>query len=150
MSNNKFADKLKDGVSFHEIEGFAGKHTSEIFSVLAILIGAFSSAYDFFTGPKLTILFLAIGAIGGVLFSLPVERGLRQFYHFAYKKEKMTEILVGSLKIAIALFVPFLYFGLMGLLAGTSYHYHLRGAQVASHNEPRSPYKHKDDGEEHD
>ncbi len=148
MSQNKFVDKLKEGVSVHEIEGFAGKHTSEIFSVLAILIGTFSSAYDFFTGPKVTLLFLAIGAIGGILFSAPVEKGLKQLYQFTLKKEKMTEILIGALKIVVALFVPFLYFGLMGLLAGTSYHYYLRRAQIASENMPH-PHK-KEDGEEHD
>jgi hypothetical protein len=149
MAKNKIVEKLKEGVSVHEIEGFAGKHTTEIFSCLAILIGAISSSYDFFTGPKLTIAFLTLGALIAVFFPAPVEKGLKQLYSFTFKQEKMTEIILGAVKIVIAIFIPFLYFGLLGLLAGTSYHYYIRHAQIMSEN--RSSFSRKGDaGDEHD
>ena len=61
MDKDKFTDKLKEGVSVQELEEFARKHTTEVFSVLAIIVGAISSAFDFFTGPGWTIVFTALG-----------------------------------------------------------------------------------------
>ncbi|HSX37736.1 MAG TPA: hypothetical protein VLE95_02775 [Chlamydiales bacterium] len=139
MAKSKLADKFKEGMSVHELEGFASKHTTELFSILAIIIGAISSAYDFFTGPRLTIFFLSAGALIAILFSAPVERGLKQLYRFAFKQEKITEIIFGLVKIIVAIFIPFIFFGFLGLLAGTSYHYYIRHAQVLSENHPAAP-----------
>jgi hypothetical protein len=149
MDKNKFTTKLKEGVSMHELEHLARKHTTEVLSVLAVVIASVSSAYDFFTGPKLTILFFAIGAIAAICFPAPVERGLKQLYHFTFKQEKTTEIIIGGIKIIVAVFIPFLYFGLMGLLAGTSYHYYIRHAQIINENRPSHSHK-SHDGDEHD
>lgn len=149
MAKNKIVEKLKEGVSVHEIEGFASKHTTEIFSVIAIVIGAISSSYDFFTGPMLTIAFLTLGVLIAFFFPAPVEKGLKQLYSFTFKQEKMTEIILGAVKIVVAIFIPFLYFGLIGLLAGTSYHYYIRHAQTMSENRPSSSRRH-DAGDEHD
>lgn len=149
MGKNKLVDKLKEGVSVHELEGYASRHTTEVFSVLAMIIGAVSSSYDFFTGPKLTILFFTLGALIAVFFPAPVEKGLKQLYSFTFKQEKMTEIILGTFKIIVAIFVPFIYFGLLGLLAGTSYHYYVRHAQIMSENRPSTPLKNKA-GDEHD
>jgi hypothetical protein len=149
MAKNKFADKLKEGVSVHELEGFASKHTTEIFSVIAMIIAAISSCYDFFTGPALTIIFLTLGALVAVFFPAPVEKGLKQLYSFTFKQEKITEIVLGVVKIVVAIFIPFLYFALLGLLAGTSYHYYIRHSQIISENNPR-PSSKRDSGDEHD
>jgi hypothetical protein len=149
MAKNKIVDKLKEGVSVDELEGFARKHTTEVFSVLALIIAAISSSFDFFTGPKITIFFTAIGALLAIFFPAPVERGLKQLYTFTFKQEKMTEIILGCVKIVISIFIPFLYFGLVGLLAGTSYHYYIRHAQIISDNKPRESRRH-DSGGEHD
>jgi len=149
MAKNKLVDKLKEGVSVDELEGFASKHTTEVFSVLAMIIGAISSSFDFFTGPKLTILFLTVGTLVAVIFPAPIERGLKQLYSFTFKQDKMTEIIFGAVKIVVAIFIPFLYFGLIGLLAGTSYHYFVRHAQIASENRPSSPRR-SEAGDEHD
>lgn len=132
MNKSKFSDKLKEGISVQEIEGFARKHTTEVFSVLALLIAAVSSIFDFFTGAGMTITFLTVGTILAIFFPAPAEKGLKQLYHFTYKQEKTTEIILGSVKIVVAIFLPFLYFGLVGLLAGTSFHYYIRHAQVAT------------------
>lgn len=141
-------EKIKDGVSVKEVEDFARKYTTEVFAVLAIVIGSFSSMYDFFTGPKLTIAFIAIGIILGIFFPVPVEKGLKQFYSFSYKQEKMTQIILGFVKIVISLFIPFVLFGCIGLLAGTSYHYYTRHAQIMNAHRPQRP--HSSSGDEHD
>lgn len=145
----KLMDKIKEGVSVQEVEDFARKYTTEVFSVLAIVIGGISSMYDFFTGPKLTIAFLAIGVILGIFFPAPVEKGLKQFYSFSFKQEKTTQMILGLVKVVVGLFIPFVLFGFMGLLAGTSYHYYTRHAQIMSENRPHKPHK-GISGEEHD
>lgn len=142
-------DKIKEGVSVQEVEDFARKYTLEVFSVLAIVIASISSMYDFFTGPKLTIVFITVGLILGVFFPAPVERGLKQFYSFSYKQEKMTQMIIGCVKIVIGLFIPFIIFGAVGLLAGTSYHYYTRHAQVMGENKPQKPRR-STSGDEHD
>ena len=149
MDKNKFTEKLKEGVSVQEIEDFARKHTTEVFSVLALIIGAISSTFDFFTGPGWTIIFTALGAIAGVFFPAPVEKILKQLYSFTLKQEKTTEMILGGVKIIIAIFIPFIYFGLIGLLAGTSYHYYLRHAQVVNENKPPRSRRGAS-GDEHD
>lgn len=144
----KLMDKIKEGVSVQEVEDFARKYTTEVFSVLAIVIGSISSMYDFFTGPKMTITFLAIGVIVGIFFPAPVEKGLKQFYSFSYKQEKTTQMILGLVKVVVGLFIPFVFFGFMGLLAGTSYHYYTRHAQIMGENRPKG---HRGiSGEEHD
>lgn len=148
MDKNKISQKLKEGVSVQELETFARKHTTEVFSVLAIIIGSISSIFDFFTGPGMAIAFMAIGTIVAIFFPAPVEKGLKQMYAFTYKQEKTTEIIIGAVKIVVAVFIPFLYFGLLGLLSGTSYHYYVRHSQITSQNEPRRKFK--SSGDEHD
>ena len=149
MAKNNLFNKFKDGVSVQEIEDFARKHTIEAFTLLAILIGSISSMYDFFTGPKLSIFFLALGAVLAIVFPVPVEKGLKQIYSFTFKQEKMTQVIIGIVKIIIALFIPFILFGLLGLLAGTSYHYYTRHAQIM---EESKPYRSRrgSSGDEHD
>lgn len=149
MNKSKFTDKLKEGVSVQELEEFARKHTTEVFSVLAIVIGAISSMFDFFTGPGWTILFTGLGAVLAMFFPAPIEKWLKQLYYFTYKQEKTTEMILGGVKIVIAIFIPFIYFGLLGLLAGTSYHYYIRHAQVMGENKPTSMQRGAS-GEEHD
>lgn len=149
MSKNKFMDKLKEGVSVQEVEDFARKYSIEVFTVVAIVIGAFSSMFDFFTGPSLTILFTAIGVVLGIFFPAPVEKGLKQFFGFTFKQEKSTQLILGAVKIVVGIFIPFLLFGFIGLLAGTSYHYYTRHAQIVSENKP-SKTRHSSSSEEHD
>lgn len=148
MNKSNFTEKLKQGVSAQQLEDFARKHTQEVFSTLAIFIGAVSSIFDFFTGPEWSILFLAVGAIVAIVFPVPIEKRLKQIYSFSLKQEKTTEMILGGVKIVIAIFLPFIYFGFLGLLAGSSYHYYIRHSQIAEenthHKTPRSKPKNSD------
>lgn len=148
MGKNKFSEKLKEGVSVKEIEEFARHHTIEVFSVLAIIIATITSCWDYFTGPKLSIFFLALGTVVTILFPVPIERMLKQLYGFALKQEKSTQLMLGAVKIVVALFVPFILFGVVGLLAGSSYHYYIRHAQIMKENTPSKPKR--GEGGEHD
>ncbi len=150
MAKNNLMDKLKEGVSVQEVEDFARKYAVEVISVAAIVIGAISSIFDFFTGPGLSVFFTAVGAILGIFFPVPVEKGLKRIYVFTFKQEKNTQLILGAVKIVVAIFIPFLIFGLLGLLAGTAYHYYVRHAQ-SNKEEMRSPkMHHHTHGDEHD
>ena len=149
MDKNKFTKKLKEGVSVQELEEFARKHTTEVFTVLALVIATISSIFNFFTGPGWTIFFASLGSIIAIFFPLPVERGLKQYYSFSFKQEKTTEMILGGVKIVIAIFVPFILFFFLGCLAGTAFHYYIRHAQIMKDNKPTST-RHVETGEEHD
>ena len=149
MKKNKLSEKLKEGVSVQELEEFARKHMTEVISVLALTIATISSAFDFFTGPTWTILFTALGAILGIFLPASVERWLKQLYGFTFKQEKSTQMILGGVKIVIAIFIPFVLFGIVGLLAGTSYHYYTRHAQATTEvNHSHSSHRKSED--EHD
>jgi hypothetical protein len=144
----KLMDKIKDGVSVQEVEDFARKHTTEVFLVLSIVIASISSMYDFFVGPKLAIFFLALGLIFGVFYPVPVEKKLKQFYNFFYRQEKLNQFVLSFVQIVVSLFIPFIIFGCIGLLGGTSYHYYTRNAQVSGDNKSHKNSRFSD-GEHH-
>jgi hypothetical protein len=144
---NKFTERLKEGVSVKEIEEFARKHTVEVFSILALVIATISSYWAFFTGPKFALFFAAMGCIASILFPTPIERGLKQLYDFTLKQEKTTQIILGAVKLVVAIFIPFLLFGLIGLLAGGSYHYYVRHAQIVTENKPNKGGRRPEPGE---
>jgi hypothetical protein len=149
MNKKDLFNKVKEGVSVQEVEDFARKYAVEVFSVIAVVVAGLSSMFDFFTGAGFSILFATIGVILGVFCSVPADRLLRQFYAFAFKQEKTTQIVLGVMKIIIAIFIPFILFGLVGLLAGTAYHYyayHYQSEQPSKMN--KIPRNHS--GEEHD
>jgi hypothetical protein len=135
MDHKKLGNKIKEGVSAQEIENFAKKHTPEVFSTIAIFVGAISSIFDFFTGAGFSILFCAIGAIVAIAFPASVEKTLKRIYTFTLKQEKTTEMVLGGVKILIAIFLPFIYFGFVGLLSGTAYHFYIRHAQAIEKDE---------------
>jgi len=146
MNKNKFTEKLKKGVSVHEIEHFTRKHLTEVFTVAALVIGAISSCWDFFIGPKLTLLFFTLGAVLGIFFPVFVEKVIHKLY---VRQETTTQLVFGAVKIVIAIFIPFVLFGVFGLLAGTAYHYYTRHAQIMDAN--KSSRKPRDtSGDEHD
>ena len=147
MSMNKFTEKLKEGVSVKEIEDFTRQHTIEVFSILAIIIATITSCWDFFTGPKISVFFFALGAIVSILFPVVIERALKQLYNFMLKQEKSTQLILGAVKIVIAIFIPFILFAVLGLLAGSSYHYYIRHAQIVKENKPSKPGRGIEGGE---
>lgn len=134
MSKADLSEKWKKGVSFQQLEDFARSHTQEVFSTLALFVGAISSIFDFFTGAHWSIFFIGLGAIIGIVAPIATEKKLRYLYDFLLQQEKTTQMILGGVKIVIAIFLPFIYFGFLGLLAGTSYHFYVRHAQIIEEN----------------
>lgn len=137
----KMTDMIKEGVSVQEIENFARKYTSEVFTALAIVVASISSMFDFFMGPAWSIGFCGLGAVIAIIFPVQLEVAMKKLYSFIGKQEKATEIIVGIVRLVIAIFIPFIIFAGIGLHAGTTYHLYSRSAGGKKHEK-------KDEGEE--
>jgi hypothetical protein len=149
MADKKLSDKLKESVSFHDIEGFRKKYATEILTVIALAIAAISSALDFFTGPKLTIFVFALATIVAIFFPDPVQKSIKKIYGFFYMQEPTTQLIISAVRIVVAIFVPFVLFGAFGLLAGLSFHYYTRRYEHSGEiNRPKPPKNTSND--EHD
>ena len=121
-------DKMKE--NFSGVEQFARKYTVETLTAVAILVATLSSWGRFFIGSfGWAVVFVAVGAIIGIFFPTQIDHGIKRAHAFSIKEGRTGEILMEVIKIAIALFLPFLYFGFLGLMTGTSYHYYARFAQ---------------------
>lgn len=77
-------------------------------------------------GTFLSLLFLIAGSAIGAFFSEQADKMIKMACHTFYKKDRASEIIGGSVMAAIALFIPFAYFGFLGVLIGGAYHYYLK------------------------
>lgn len=112
--------KVKDGVSVEEIEKYTRKYTSEIFMIVAIAVAMFSSVFDFFIGSSWAVFLTTVGLIYALLAPKQVGAILNKMVSFSMK-DRSTEIMVGIVRIVVAIFLPAILFGIMGLVAGTAY-----------------------------
>ena len=126
MNKNKFTEKVKESIPVEKIEKFSRKYATEVFSAAALIVGAISALSHFFSGPALTIFFTVLGSILGIFFPDQIDRGLQWLYNFSFRQQKAAQTILGILEIAIGFFLPFVLYGLVGLLAGSSYHYYTR------------------------
>ena len=124
----KMTDLIKEGVSVQEIENFARKYTSEVFTALAIIIASISGMLDFFWKPSWSIGFCGLGAVIAIIFPIQIEIAMQKLYGFIAKQEKATEIIVGIVRLVIAIFIPLIIFAGIGLHAGTAYHIYTRNS----------------------
>jgi hypothetical protein len=116
--------------NFSEVEKFARRHTIETLTVIAIAVAALSAWAHFFVGTLgWSMIFMAAGAVVGIFFPTHIDKGIKMIYSFSSGDNKMTEVIAEGVKIAIALFLPFIYFCFLGMMAGTSYHYYTRYIQ---------------------
>jgi hypothetical protein len=112
MDENKF----KEGMSVKELSSFTKKHRIEVFFCLAFLLACFFSFVMFGTG--WAIIATSIGGIIGVLLAAKVSHLFKKIFHFVFKQEQTTQIILGVLLLIIAIFIPPLYFLLLGLSGG--------------------------------
>lgn len=117
-----FTEKFKEGVSVEDIEKFARKYTNEVFLILSLIIATISSIFTFFTGPGWSLLFAGLLAIVGIAFPVHVEKIVKKIFKFQSKDDKTTIIIIGIVRIVLAIFIPFILFAEIGLLAGYSFH----------------------------
>jgi uncharacterized membrane protein len=121
-------EKLKQNIP--DVGRFARRHLSQTLTTLALLIGAFSAWKGFFVGGAfITLFFLAAGAALGIFLPTRVDEALKKVFQALHKKNKASEIVIGMIKIVMALFVPFVFFGFIGVFAGSAYSYYSRKAE---------------------
>jgi poly(A) polymerase Pap1 len=132
MANNNFSEKLKDSVSFQDLDSFRRRYTREIFTVVSIAVASISSAWDFFTGPKLTIFVFALCVIATIFFADSVRKTVKKLYGFLNAQENSTQMILDCVSVVVAIFVPFVIFGALGFLAGLSFQYFSRQPKMSS------------------
>jgi len=118
----KVTEKIKEGVSVEEIEKFARKYTNEVFLILALIIATISSIFGFFTGPTWSLIFAGLLAIVGIALPVQVGKFLKKLLKFQAVSPKTTIIIIGIVRIVLGIFIPFILFAEIGLLAGYSFH----------------------------
>lgn len=122
MDHKKLKEQIQENLTVEKIEKHFRDNMTEVFSVVALAIGAISSSWDFFTGPKLTILVFTLCTIIGIFATESVCKVLDQLYGFFREQNSTTRMIYGAVKIVLGLFIPFVLFGVYGLLAGYSFH----------------------------
>ncbi|HSX26961.1 MAG TPA: hypothetical protein VLE89_08160 [Chlamydiales bacterium] len=121
-----------------DIKHFVRKHISETLTVAAFVLGGLSAWRElFYGGIGLTLFFLVVCAALAIFFPVQVDSVLKKFYELTHKKDKTSEIIVGSCTAVVAFLLPFIFFGMVGLLAGSSYHYFTGHAQ-GSHSKDKA------------
>lgn len=124
MDKNSFK-KIKDNLP--GMDELTHRYLSESFAVIAIAVASFSAWRAIFMGgPFLSFIFIVIGSVIGIFCSDQADKMLKMACETFYKKNRTSEIIGGSVMIAVALFVPFIYFGFLGVLIGGAYHYYLK------------------------
>jgi hypothetical protein len=113
-------ERLKEGVSFQELEGFTRKHTNELLLILAIFIAALSSMIGIFSGSGWAIALASLCAIVSIIIPQPIIKMEKKMLGFLGKQEKTVQIVIGVVRLIVALFLPFLIFAEIGLLAGVA------------------------------
>lgn len=111
-------EKLKEGLSVEEMQSFARKYLVEGFLVLAIIIATISSVFNFFTGPGWSILAVGVGTIASLSFPKIIESWFKKISKFLLKPDRTFQIIMGVLKLIVALFMPFLLFIALGIFSG--------------------------------
>jgi hypothetical protein len=109
-------NKLKEGMSVKEIESFAKKHRFEVFFCLAFILACFFSFVMF--GPGWAIAAATAGALIGILLSGKVMHMSKMLFNFIFKQEQMTQLVLGIILLILAIFIPPLFFFLLGLHGG--------------------------------
>lgn len=123
-------DLNKMRANFSGVEKFANKYLTETLTAVAILLGAFSAWTHLFVGTLgWSILFLVIGAVLGMFASVKMDMFMKKIYSFSGSGKKSAVIVAEVIKIAVAFFLPFLYFAFLGVLTGTAYQYYIHYSQ---------------------
>ena len=112
--------KLKDGVSVQELENFGKKYRFELFFVIYFLLATLLS--NFFFGTAWSIFLAGIGGILGIWLPKQVTKAAKAAFHFVFKQEKATKLVLAVVGVIVSFFLPPLVFFFMGLMGGTGIH----------------------------
>jgi len=116
-----FAEKVKKGISVNEMQTFAHKYMAEVFIVIAIIIAMVSSGFKFFSGAGWSIFFAGFATIIGMMVAEKSCDMRIKLFKAIYKQEKAMQIVVGIIRILIAIFLPFIIFAELGFISGIAF-----------------------------
>lgn len=108
--------KKNEGVSVKDIETFAKKNRFELFFLFSIILATFFS-FVFFS-PGWSILFTAIGALLGGLFTEKLGRTCKALAQFVFKQEHIVQFVLGGVLLILSIFLPPLIFFQLGIHGG--------------------------------
>lgn len=112
---------------FSDVESFARKHLPELFMAFSIALASLSAWADFFMGTAgWSVLLLTVGSIVGIFFPAQVEQVLRKIHSGSLSAFTSKEMMIEGIRFAVAIFLPFIYFGFLGLMIGTCYHHYVK------------------------
>jgi hypothetical protein len=109
-------NKSKEGVSVKEIEAFAKKHRFEVFFCLAFILACLFTFVLW--GPGWSVIAATIGAIIGILFVGKITHLSKMIFSFTFKQEPTIQLVIGIVGLILAIFLPPLFFLLLGLHGG--------------------------------
>ena len=110
----------KRGFTVQEIESMAKKYRFEVFFCLAFVLAALFSYI--FSMMGWSVFLCALGGIIGMLIPNHTEKWLGHLLSFCCKQEKVTQIIIGVILLALSVIISPLIFVLLGLMGGKSIH----------------------------
>ena len=128
--NEKMDKKLKEGVSVQELENFGKKYHFQIFFAVYFLLATLLT-FIFF-GAAWSIFLAGVGGILGIWLPTKVEKAAKGAFHFVYKQEKATKLVLAIVGVIISFFLPPLIFFFLGLFGGAGIHKSGSAAKAAS------------------
>ena len=114
-------NKSREGVSVKEIEEFTKKHRFEVFFCLAFVLACFFTFVMW--GPGWSVIAAATGAVIGILLETKVAHACKMVFKFIFRQEQTTQLVLGIVFLILAIFIPPLYFLLLGLHGGKDMHH---------------------------
>jgi len=123
MNKNKFhLNKMRE--NFAGVEKFAYTHILESLGAVALIVAALSAWTHLFVGTiGWSMLALLIGSACGIFFSSWCDSMLKRIYALSRRGNRASMVIAEGAKIAIALFLPFVYFAFWGVMAGSACQY---------------------------
>jgi len=113
--------------------------------ILALIIATISSVFGFFTGPSWSLIFAGLLAIIGIALPVQVGKILKKLLKFQADLPKTTIIIIGIVRIVLAVFIPFVLFAELGFLAGYSFHTTARDCHEIEHHDEEHVEEHHDE-----
>jgi len=108
--------KQDEGISVKEIEEFAKKNKFPVTIALGVFLSCLFSIFLVMT--KMSVIFLAIGALVGIFMPGKIAFFAKKMYGFIAKQEKTVQMVIGIVFLVISIFFPPAVFVILGLHAG--------------------------------
>ena len=133
MDKNKFhLNQMRE--NFSGVGKFTHKYMVETMTVAAIVVATFSAWMHLFVGTLgWSVWLLVVGSILGIFMPMRMDWLMKKIYSYSKGESRISAIIAESAKIAIALFLPFVYFAFLGVMTGTAYQYYVHTSH-SGHN----------------